>query len=104
MCTQSSNCEEIHKLKEEKSNDLTKYWAVISGLVGLLITLVVFYANTSAAMDQVRDHEQRIRIMERTMTSSETLLKQISERVMEIDSKLDKHIESRVVYNDNIRR
>ena len=93
MCNNANECLEVKNIKNQRQSDITKYWSVISGLVALIITLVVFYANTTNAMDQVRDHETRIRVLERTIVSSETLLKQISNRIIEIDSKLDKHID-----------
>lgn len=97
MCTQSDTCEEVTRLKVDRRSSITRYWSVISGLVALLITLVAFYANTVNAMDQVRDHEQRLRELERVVISSEALLQRISSRIIEIDGKLDKHIE----YNYN---
>ena len=95
MCDKAKDCGEIRKLAEERKSAITSYWSVISGLVALLITIVVFYANTTNAMEQVRDHEQRLRILEHTAASSEALLNRISERIMSIDNKLDKHIEYR---------
>lgn len=95
MCDKAKDCGEIRKLEEERKSAITRYWSVISGLVALLITIVVFYANTTNAMEQVRDHEQRLRILEHTAASSEALLNRISERIMSIDNKLDKHIEYR---------
>ena len=95
MCDKAKDCGEIRKLEEERKSAITSYWSVISGLVALLITIVVFYANTTNAMEQVRDHEQRLRILEHTAASSEALLNRISERIVSIDNKLDKHIEYR---------
>lgn len=96
MCTKAGECAEVQQVKNQRRSDITKYWSVISGLVALLVTLVVFYANVTNAMEQVHDHEARIRVLEKTIISSETLLKQISNRVMEIDSKIDKHIERQI--------
>lgn len=96
MCIQAGNCEEVKQVKDQRRSDITKYWSVISGLVALLITIVVFYANATNAMERVQDHEARIRVLEKTIISSETLLKQISSRVLEIDNKLDKHIERQI--------
>lgn len=93
MCTESQRCEHVQQLVDEKRLSVTKYWSVISGLVALLITIIVFYANTTNAMQQVTDHETRLRTLERSIIRTETLLEKISDNVTEIDVKLDKHID-----------
>ena len=93
MCTESQRCEHVQQLVDEKRLSVTKYWSVISGLVALLITIIVFYANTTNAMNQVNDHETRLRTIERSIIRTETLLDKISDSVSEIDVKLDKHID-----------
>lgn len=93
MCTESQRCEHVQQLVDEKRISVTKYWSVISGLVALLITIIVFYANTTNAMNQVNDHEIRIRTLEKSIIRTETLLEKISDNVGDIDSKLDKHID-----------
>lgn len=93
MCTESQRCEHVQQLVDEKRISVTKYWSVISGLVALLITIIVFYANTTNAMQQVNDHETRLRTLERSIIRTETLLEKISDNVTEIDVKLDKHID-----------
>lgn len=93
MCTKEQQCEHVQKLTAEKQNSITRYWSVISGLVAVLITIVVFYANTTNAMQQVNDHEQRLRAVEKSIVSTETLLQRISDQVKEVDNKLDQHID-----------
>jgi hypothetical protein len=93
MCTEVGACEEMKHLETKHKTDITKYWSIISGLVALVITLVIFYANSLHAMDQVKDHEQRIRSMEKTIVSNETLLKEIAKEVATMNTKLDRYIE-----------
>ena len=93
MCTESQRCEHVQQLVDEKRLSVTKYWSVISGLVALLITIIVFYANTTNAMNQVNDHEIRLRTLEKSIIRTETLLEKISDNVGDIDAKLDKHID-----------
>lgn len=93
MCSDVKACDEVKHLETKHKTDITKYWSIISGLVALLITLVIFYANSLHAIDQVQDHEQRIRSIEKTVTSTEILLKEIAKDVGNIGTKLDKYIE-----------
>lgn len=96
MCTDVSSCDEMKHLEHKHKTDITKYWSIISGLVALLITLVIFYANSLHAMDQVKDHEQRLRSVERVIISNETLLKEIAKDLTNINNKLDKYLDSRI--------
>ena len=92
MCTDVETCEELKHCEIKHKTDITKYWSIISGLIALLITVVIFYANSLHAMDQVRDHEQRIRNVEHVMISNETLLKEISKNMQNLSNKIDKYM------------
>lgn len=93
MCNNANECLEVKNIKNQRQSDITKYWSVISGLVALVITIIVFYANTTNAMNQVNDHEIRLRTLEKSIIRTETLLEKISDNVGDIDAKLDKHID-----------
>lgn len=97
MCTEVEMCDEVKHLETKHKTDITRYWSIISGLLALVVTLVIFYANSLHAMDQVKDHEQRIRAIEKVMASNETLLREISKDLTSMNAKLDKYIDSRLV-------
>lgn len=92
MCNVSEHCEELAKIELKRKKSITTYWSVISGLVALLITLVIFYANSLNAMEQVKDHEARIRYMEKSVTATETSLVEINRRLTIMDTKLDRSL------------
>ena len=92
MCNSSSTCAELANLETKRRKSITTYWSVISGLVALLITLVIFYANSLNAMEQVKDHETRIRYVEKSVTATETSLTEINRRLTIIDTKLDRSL------------
>lgn len=93
MCEGNEKCERLTQLEQRRKKDFTKYWSVISGLVALLITIVIFYANSLHAMDQVHDHEIRIRNIEKSVIATETTLKEINRRLTSIDTKLERRDE-----------
>ena len=90
MCTDSVNCSIVSQVEHKRKKDITRYWSIISGLVALLITIVIFYANSLNAMEQVKDHEVRIRSIERSVISTEASLTEINRRLTSIDNKLDR--------------
>lgn len=94
MCENVQNCTFVREARSKSEKPvIVSYWSVISGLIAVIVTIVVFYANTISANEQVKDHENRLRTIEKTVTSTEVLLQHISKQVTSIDNKLDKHIE-----------
>lgn len=97
MCTESETCEACNNLRQEHKDSLVKYWGVISGLAVLVITLVIFYAETSNATTQVKEHELRIRALEKIAVENQTLLSEIRSQNLRIEDKLDKHIDRMIL-------
>ena len=92
MCDGTGNCEHLLQAELKRKKSITTYWSVISGLVALLITIVIFYANSLNAMEQVKDHETRIRYVEKTVITTEASLNEINRRLTIIDNKLDRSL------------
>lgn len=90
MCTSAKDCNVCKELETKYKSSIAKYWSVISGLLALIVTIVVFYANTIHATDMVTEHEQRIRALEKLAAEDTTLLKEIKTHMTRIDDKIDK--------------
>ena len=90
MCDQQADCEVCQGLKKKHRDTVVKYWGVISGMVALLITIILFYGNTIHANHQVAEHETRIRDLEKIATEDVTTLKAINNRIERMETKLDK--------------
>ena len=90
MCDEASNCEVCNGLRKKHHDTVVKYWGVISGMAALIITIILFYANTTHATHQVIEHEGRIRDLERIATEDVTTLKAINNRIERMETKLDK--------------
>ena len=94
MCEQATECEVCKGLEKKHHDTIVKYWGVISGMAALIITIILFYANTIHATNQVTEHESRIRDLERIATEDVTTLKLINTRIERIETKVDK-----ILYN-----
>lgn len=92
MCTNAETCEVCKNIKDQHKDAIVKYWGVISGLTVLVITLVIFYAETSSATTQVKEHELRIRALEKIAAENQALLNRIESQNTRIEDKLDKHL------------
>ena len=95
MCKEANECEVCKGLEKKHHDSIVKYWGVISGMGALIITMILFYANTTHATAQVREHELRIRSLEQSTTETSAVLKEIKEHVVRTETKLDTYITKR---------
>ena len=78
---------------ERKHKDaIVKYWSVISGMGALIVTLILFYANTTHATAQVKEHESRIRALETATVENTAVLREIKAHVVRTENKFDTYI------------
>ena len=61
----------------------------------LIVTMILFYANTTHATAQVHEHETRIRSLETTTVETSAVLKEIKEHVVRTENKIDTYISRR---------
>lgn len=97
MCKNAKDCNVCKELEKRHRDSLVKYWGVISGMGALIVTMILFYANTTHANHQVQEHEIRIRSLETTTTETRAVLKEIKEHVVRTETKLDTYISKRGV-------
>ncbi len=95
MCEKETECEVCKGLEKKHRDTIVKYWGVISGMAALIITIILFYANTTHATHQVTEHESRIRELERTAVENSTMMKEIKAHTERIETKIDKMLLSK---------
>jgi hypothetical protein len=95
MCNDAERCDVCKELKKRHRDSLVKYWGVISGMCALIITMILFYANTTHATAQVHEHESRIRNLETATVETSAVLKEIKEHVVRTENKIDTYIYKR---------
>lgn len=95
MCKNAEGCEVCKDLEKRHRDSIVKYWGVISGMAALIVTMILFYANTTHATAQVQEHETRIRSLEKTTVETSAVLKEIKEHVVRTENKIDTYISRR---------
>lgn len=95
MCKDAESCDVCKELKKRHRDSLVKYWGIISGMCALIVTMILFYANTTHATVQVHEHESRIRNLETATVETSAVLREIKEHVVRTENKIDTYIYKR---------
>lgn len=64
-------------------------------IISVLVLLTGFYFTTNAKLQQVNDHELRIKVVEIQIATNNAILEILEQKVSDINHKLDKLIDKK---------